>query len=92
MAASMNPDITQPAATLSVCENGPLIVRGNFELLHMADGQSIDPKRKVIALCRCGKSQIKPFCDGSHAYARRETSGSHSAAAVSHGGGGAAPD
>lgn len=86
MAANMNLDVTQLSATISVCENGPLIVRGNFELQEMADGKRIDPKRKVIALCRCGKSQIKPFCDGSHAYARRETSGSHSAVAVTQGG------
>ncbi len=46
-------------------EDGPLIVRGDFEL-RTADGEPIDPGRGTIALCRCGKSAIKPFCDGTH--------------------------
>jgi len=56
-----------PSVTISVCEDGPLLVRGDFELQDMADGSRIDPRRNVVALCRCGRSQIKPFCDGSHA-------------------------
>jgi CDGSH-type Zn-finger protein len=31
-----------------------------------SDGNEIDPGRKTVALCRCGKSGIKPFCDGTH--------------------------
>jgi CDGSH-type Zn-finger protein len=42
-----------------------LIVRGSFRLLDQ-DGAEIDPGRATIALCRCGRSAIKPFCDGSH--------------------------
>ncbi len=53
------------AATITPYRDGPLIVRGNFRLLDQ-DGGEIDPGRKTIALCRCGKSGIKPFCDGSH--------------------------
>jgi CDGSH-type Zn-finger protein len=45
--------------------DGPLIVRGSFRLLD-EDGQEIDPGRETVALCRCGKSALKPFCDGSH--------------------------
>ncbi len=52
-------------AIVTPYEDGPLIVRGNFRLLDQ-DGAEIDPGRKTIALCRCGKSGIKPFCDGSH--------------------------
>jgi CDGSH-type Zn-finger protein len=59
------------AAIISICEDGPLIIRGNFELREMADGRRINTERRVIALCRCGRSQIKPFCDGSHAYPSR---------------------
>ena len=53
------------AATITPYRDGPLIVRGNFRLLDQ-DGGQIDPGRQTIALCRCGKSGIKPFCDGSH--------------------------
>ncbi|WP_448607838.1 CDGSH iron-sulfur domain-containing protein [Geodermatophilus sp. URMC 60] len=52
-------------ATITPYRDGPLIVRGDFRLLDQ-DGDEIDPGRETIALCRCGKSGIKPFCDGSH--------------------------
>jgi CDGSH-type Zn-finger protein len=52
-------------ATITPYRDGPLIVRGDFRLLDQ-DGNAIDPGRETIALCRCGKSGIKPFCDGSH--------------------------
>jgi CDGSH-type Zn-finger protein len=65
----------KPSVTISVCEDGPLLVRGDFELQRMADSQRIDAKRAVVALCRCGRSQIKPFCDGSHSIPPRRTAG-----------------
>ncbi|KUL40057.1 CDGSH iron-sulfur domain-containing protein [Actinoplanes awajinensis] len=46
-------------------EDGPLIVRGDF-VLQTPDGETIDPGRDTVALCRCGKSAVKPFCDGTH--------------------------
>ena len=52
-------------ATITPYRDGPLIVRGDFRLLDQ-DGAEIDPGRATVALCRCGKSAIKPFCDGSH--------------------------
>lgn len=52
-------------ATITPYRDGPLIVRGDFRLLD-SDGREIDPGRETVALCRCGKSGIKPFCDGSH--------------------------
>jgi CDGSH-type Zn-finger protein len=46
--------------------NGPLIVRGEFELLD-GDGKAFGlGGRKQLGLCRCGASEKKPFCDGSH--------------------------
>ena len=45
--------------------DGPLIVRGPFKLLDQ-DGNEVTLHRKTIALCRCGRSRIKPFCDGTH--------------------------
>ena len=53
------------SSTIVPYEDGPLIVRGDFEL-HTPDGTPIDPGRRTVALCRCGKSAIKPFCDGTH--------------------------
>ena len=55
----------EAAATITPYRDGPLIVRGDFRLVDQ-DGAEIDPGRDTIALCRCGKSGIKPFCDGSH--------------------------
>lgn len=56
-------------ASITVYEDGPLIVRGPFALRAM-DGTAIEPGRAAVALCRCGYSAIKPFCDGSHRRAR----------------------
>jgi CDGSH-type Zn-finger protein len=51
--------------TITPYEDGPLIIRGDFEML-TPDGTPIEPRRATVALCRCGKSAIKPFCDGTH--------------------------
>jgi CDGSH-type Zn-finger protein len=53
------------AARIVPYEDGPLLVRGNFEIM-TPDGEPIDAGRKTVALCRCGKSAVKPFCDGTH--------------------------
>lgn len=45
-------------------KNGPLLVYGNISIKD-ADG-NLSKKHKVTALCRCGASENKPFCDGSH--------------------------
>lgn len=51
--------------TVTPYEDGPLLVRGAFEL-RTPQGELIDPGRATVALCRCGLSAIKPFCDGTH--------------------------
>lgn len=45
--------------------DGPLIVRGAVRL-ESEDGTPIQRNRRTVALCRCGLSTIKPFCDGTH--------------------------
>ncbi len=46
--------------------NGPLLISGEFEIQDAA-GKPFDVAgRTKIALCRCGHSANKPFCDGSH--------------------------
>jgi CDGSH-type Zn-finger protein len=52
-------------AVVTPCEDGPLLLRGDFTLVTQ-DGETIEPGRATVALCRCGKSAIKPFCDGTH--------------------------
>jgi CDGSH-type Zn-finger protein len=49
---------------ISVRDNAMLIARGPLTLLN-ADG-SLAARRCKAALCRCGHSANKPFCDGSH--------------------------
>ncbi len=50
----------------TVTKNGPLRIEGEFLILD-ADGAPFDLSgRKSISLCRCGHSENKPFCDGSH--------------------------
>jgi CDGSH-type Zn-finger protein len=51
--------------TITPYRDGPLIVRGPFTLLDQ-DGNEIEIDRDVIALCRCGKSKMKPLCDATH--------------------------
>ncbi len=57
--------MTSERATVTTYENGPLLLRGDFEL-RTQDGEVIDPGRDTVALCRCGLSAMKPFCDGTH--------------------------
>jgi CDGSH-type Zn-finger protein len=46
--------------------NGSLRIEGDFEILDL-EGKAFGlAGRTVISLCRCGHSQNKPFCDGSH--------------------------
>lgn len=52
--------------TIKVSNNGPYLVSGSIELVD-ADGKPLPPTgRKTIALCRCGGSTTKPYCDGTH--------------------------
>ena len=44
--------------------NGPYVITGTVEL-HDTNGNVL-PTRGTVALCRCGASTKKPFCDGTH--------------------------
>lgn len=47
--------------------NGPFLVEGPFELVDSrGNAFSISPDKPAISLCRCGHSERRPFCDGSH--------------------------
>lgn len=51
--------------TITACPDGPLLVRGDFEVVTAA-GDPVPRRRRTVALCRCGFSALKPYCDGSH--------------------------
>ncbi len=50
--------------SIKIQDNGPILIRGGAAVAD-ADGKAWEAK-DVIALCRCGQSSNKPFCDGSH--------------------------
>src|SRR6476469_9245863 len=54
-----------PETKITPYRNGPYLIRGPFSIVDQ-DGNEIESKREVVALCRCGRSQIRPFCDGTH--------------------------
>jgi len=56
----------QPAVEIKVRDNGPYKVTGPVRIVD-SDGNAweLDGSRPV-ALCRCGRSRTKPFCDKSH--------------------------
>jgi CDGSH-type Zn-finger protein len=51
--------------TIRAYPDGPLLVRGDVRLVD-ADGDEVPCHRHTIALCRCGRSRLAPFCDGTH--------------------------
>ena len=52
-------------AIVRVTLDGPLLVRGRLRLLD-EQGREVYTRRRINALCRCGRSAIQPFCDGTH--------------------------
>lgn len=55
---------TAPAAEITIIDNGPALVKGNFKVSDVM-GKKIETASQ-IAICRCGGSKNLPFCDGSH--------------------------
>jgi CDGSH-type Zn-finger protein len=56
-------------AVITPYRDGPLVVRGPVRIVDQ-DGREIEAERSTIALCRCGRSRLRPFCDGSHKLTR----------------------
>ena len=54
-----------PAVEIKVRDNGPYKVTGPIRLID-ADGGAWDVGEGPVALCRCGRSRTKPFCDATH--------------------------
>jgi CDGSH-type Zn-finger protein len=48
-------------------ENGPIVLQGAIQIVdHLGNEVPLPTGKETIALCRCGQSKNKPFCDGSH--------------------------
>jgi CDGSH-type Zn-finger protein len=54
------------ATKITVNSNGSLRIEGDFTICDPTGKEFGLAGRTVISLCRCGQSQNKPFCDGSH--------------------------
>jgi len=52
-------------AVVRVTSGGPLLVRGPMRLVD-EEGREVRTRRRINALCRCGRSAVQPFCDGTH--------------------------
>jgi CDGSH-type Zn-finger protein len=52
-------------AKITLYPNGPLLLRGSY-VIEDESGRAIELPKRAIALCRCGKSGQKPWCDGTH--------------------------
>jgi CDGSH-type Zn-finger protein len=52
--------------TIRLRENGPIVIESDEVTVIDWDGVPYEIARRPIALCRCGGSAKKPFCDGSH--------------------------
>ena len=61
----MSAEASARPVSITACPDGPLLVRGDLQLFD-DDGRPVQPSRRTFALCRCGASAIRPFCDGSH--------------------------
>jgi len=52
--------------SIRITSNGPYLVEGNVELSD-PEGKKVSTEgRPKFAVCRCGASSTKPFCDGTH--------------------------
>ena len=49
-------------------ENGPYVILGEVQVVDHLGNEFLAPAggKAGVALCRCGASRTKPFCDGSH--------------------------
>jgi CDGSH-type Zn-finger protein len=57
--------MTRAETTITAYRDGPLLVRGPVVVLD-EDGRRIEVRRRVVPLCRCGRSRTQPLCDGAH--------------------------
>jgi CDGSH-type Zn-finger protein len=71
-------------AVVRVTSDGPLLVRGRLRLVD-EEGREVCTRRRVNALCRCGRSAVQPFCDGTHKIVPFSPRAVNGASASAHG-------
>ena len=64
--------IPNPEVVITVYPDGPYLVRGSYRLVD-ENGNELELTRKTVALCRCGRSSQKPWCDSSHKLTKART-------------------
>lgn len=59
--------MSEEPTEVRISKNGPYTIKGPVRLVG-ADGETWEdlPEGKPVVLCRCGRSQKKPFCDNTH--------------------------
>jgi len=62
---NMDNEQQNPQTCIEIIENGPAIVTGKCIITDKKTGK-VSETKNVFALCRCGKTKNRPFCDGSH--------------------------
>ncbi|MCB0527732.1 MAG: (4Fe-4S)-binding protein [Saprospiraceae bacterium] len=60
----VSPESVEVDTIVEAIPNGPLKVHGNIRVKDAAGNETV--RQKITSFCRCGHSQNKPFCDGSH--------------------------
>ncbi len=56
----------EPRVEIKVRDGGPYKVTGPIRLIDAEGNEHVLPDEGPIVLCRCGRSETKPFCDASH--------------------------
>jgi CDGSH iron-sulfur domain-containing protein 3 len=58
--------MSEPLVEIKVRDNGPYKITGPVRVIDADGGEYTLPEGRAVALCRCGQSATKPFCDASH--------------------------
>lgn len=62
----MSEPLTERPVEITTSEDGPYLLSGPITIVDADHSPVTVPTEGTVALCRCGRSDRKPFCDGSH--------------------------
>lgn len=62
----MSEPMTERPVEITTSADGPYLVLGPITIVDADHAPVAVPAEGTVALCRCGRSDMKPFCDGSH--------------------------